>query len=197
MRPLVVVALDNGGAARGDEYTPSYDASRGFGGGADAHFAAIRETLMPWVESHYRVLTGPEHTGFAGSSLGGLMSLYAALEHADRFGRIGAISPSLWWDEGMILDLVDARPKPAVHLWADMGTLEGDGSLDDLHLLRDKLLAKGFIEGEDLVVYEDEGARHNEASWAQRFPQTLEFLFPPAGVPAGSKSAGQWKSGYR
>ncbi len=185
MQPIVVVALDNGGARRVFEYTPSTDARRGIGGGADAHFTAIVDTLMPWVERSYRVRTGPAATGFAGSSLGGLMALVAALEHDDHFGRIGAISPSLWWDEGVILDRFEQAPKPDVRLWADMGTEEGSdvqGSgayVRDLRELRATLLDEGFVEGEDLIVHVDEGGRHHEEAWARRFGDVLRFLFPP------------------
>lgn len=204
MAPVIVVALDNGQGDRLHEYTPTVDPGRGAGGGAADHFAAILGTLKPWVEANYRVKTGPEHTGFSGSSLGGLMSLYAALHHGDVFGRVGAISPSIWWDGRVILDMVDARPKPTVRLWVDMGTDEGSTQqndqayVDDLLLLKSKLIAKGFVENEDLVVYVDEGAQHNEASWARRYDEVLRYLFPPdrTGVRSAPRSFGSFKSGY-
>ena len=204
MQPIVVVALDNGGAERVYEYTPTTDPRRGIGGGASEHFEAITGTLMPWVENEFRVLTGPRNTAFSGSSLGGLMSLLAALDQADRFGRIGAVSPSLWWDERLILRRFDESPKPDVVLWADMGTEEGSniqGSqvyVDDLQDLRTVLVDKGFVEGDDLVVFVDQGAQHNEASWSQRFGQVLRFLFPPVetGVGTGSTSVGRFEGQY-
>lgn len=204
MRPIIVVALDNGGGDRVHEYTPTVDPGRNAGGGAAEHFEAIVGTLKPWVEANYRVKTGPDDTGFSGSSLGGLMSLYAALHHGDVFGRIGAISPSIWWDDHVILDMVDSMPKPAVRLWADMGTDEGSTQqndqayVDDLELLKQKLIAKGFVENEDLVVFVDPGARHNEQSWSQRYDEVLKYLYPPeqTGVRADPTGFGALKARY-
>lgn len=65
-----------------------------------AYLAFIVETLKPYVDSHYRTLPGPAHTAIAGSSLGGLISLYAGLHYPKVFGILGIFSPSLWMDEG-------------------------------------------------------------------------------------------------
>lgn len=204
IQPIIVVALDNGGGDRVYEYTPTVDPGRNMGGGAAEHFEAILGTLKPWVDANYRVLTGPDHTGFSGSSLGGLMSLYAALYHGDVFGRIGAISPSIWWDDRVILDMVDSMPRPDVRLWADMGTDEGSTEqndqayVNDLELLKQGLLAKGFIENQDLVVFVDPGGRHNEQWWASRYDEVLRYLFPPeqSGVNTRATSFGAFKAGH-
>lgn len=67
-----------------------------------AYLAFIVETLKPYVDKHYRTLRAKEYTGIAGSSLGGLISLYAALEYPDTFGWAGIFSPSIWLDYGHI-----------------------------------------------------------------------------------------------
>ncbi|MBI4816340.1 MAG: phosphonate ABC transporter ATP-binding protein [Deltaproteobacteria bacterium] len=178
VRPLVVIAVDNGGAARLDEYTPwqGDDLGQLVGGGGEAHLQAFRDVLLPWVDSTFNTLTGPENTGFSGSSLGGLMSVYAAYAHSDVFGRIGALSPSVWWANEMLVDFVAGLPKPPVVLWTDMGTAEGD--LGPFQRLRAELLSDGFVEGQDLTAIEVAGAAHNEQAWAARMPDILRFLFP-------------------
>lgn len=191
MAPVIVVAIDNGGASRLTEYTPWYDAGYGAGGGADAHLQAIAGVLVPWVNANYRTLTGPANTALAGSSLGGLLADYAVYARADVFGRAAGLSPSIWWSGNELLDYVASRPKPAAKVYTDMGTLEAgsfqdadgngvDDYIDDLRALRGLLLGQGFTEGTDLLAVEDPGARHNEWYWAQRFPVALRFLFPPA-----------------
>mgnify|MGYP000700590893 CR=1 FL=1 len=60
--------------------------------------------------------SGPESTGLAGSSLGGLMSLYAAYAHPETFGRLGALSPSIWWKDRELLAYAAAQPKPPATL---------------------------------------------------------------------------------
>jgi pullulanase len=53
-----------------------------------------------------------------------------------------------------------------------------DDAIDDLRVMRRVMLGQGFVEGEDLLVVEDEGARHHETAWATRLPGALRFLFP-------------------
>ncbi|MBK9474630.1 MAG: hypothetical protein IPO18_20555 [bacterium] len=53
-----------------------------------------------------------------------------------------------------------------------------DDSLDDLRGLREVLLRRGFREGDDLLVVEDDGARHHESFWARRFPRGRPVPFP-------------------
>jgi hypothetical protein len=51
--------------------------------------------------------------------------------------------------------------------------------IEDARTLRDALVAKGWVEGDDLMYMEAEGAEHNEASWAARVGAVLRYLFPP------------------
>ncbi len=179
VKPLIVVAIDNGGGSRLDEYTPwrgTYQGSPA-GGGGITHLTAIVDTLKPWVDANFRTRPGPADTGFSGSSLGGLMSVYAAYARPDVFGRIGALSPSIWWSNQQLVAFVNAEPKPAgVRLWVDMGTQEG--SISELPLLAAALRADGFVDGQDLRVVEVPGGTHIEAAWRARFPDVLRFLFP-------------------
>ena len=197
MAPIIVVAIANGEAGRIDEYTPWHDPDfqGGMGGGGEAHLQAFIDFLIPHIDATYRTLTGPEHTGLAGSSLGGLMSLYAAYAHPETFGRLGALSPSIWWYDQELLAFASAQPKPSSWIYMDMGTLEpgyfldGDGNgvadaVDELRALRDVMTGQGFVLDEDLMVVEDEGGSHNEAAWAARFPVTLQFLFPVTSTAA-------------
>jgi pullulanase len=194
MSSIIVVAVDNGGVGRVHEYTLWYDPGFGDGGGGAAHLRELIEVLIPWVNGNYRTLVGPGSTGLAGSSLGGLMSLYAAYAHRDVFGLIGALSPSIHWSGNKLLDYAGGHLKPESAIYMDMGTTESgsmidddgngvDDSIDSLRAMRDILVGQGFTLGEDLMVVEDEGGVHNESYWAKRFAGTLRYLFPPS--PAG------------
>lgn len=178
VEPIIVVGIDNGGGERIPEYTPwegMYMNER-LGGGGPAHLRAIIDVLKPWVDAHYRTRSGRTDTGIAGSSLGGLMSLYAAYAHGDVFGRIGGLSPSVWWADEELVTFVTAQPKPASRVWTDMGTAEGE--TEPFRRLVAALVADGFVEGQDLRAVEVPGAPHNEGAWSSRFPQVLRFLFP-------------------
>jgi len=179
IEPLVIVAVDNAAERRTDEYTPAADAGAR-GGGAALYGRMLVEELKPWVDRTYRTRPGREDTGLAGSSLGGLVSLWVGLTHADTFGKIAALSTSVWWDDGFILRFVESLPeKPDTRIWTDMGTREGDRALAAARRLRDALVARGWQEGADLRYVEARGATHDEPAWAERLPAVLEFLYPP------------------
>ena len=118
-------------------------------------------------------------TGIAGSSLGGLVSLHLGFNHPAVFGRVAALSPSVWWDRKAILKTIrEARSKPKSRVWVDMGTAEGRRGLDDARLLKAALVGLGFVEGVDLHYAEYEGATHSEQAWSERVGPMLEWLFP-------------------
>jgi predicted alpha/beta superfamily hydrolase len=180
IEPLVVVAVDNGGERRAFEYLPTRDPRVGDGGGADLYGRMLVEELKPWVDARYRTRPGREDTGLAGSSFGGIVSLYVGLRHPAVFGKVAALSTSVWADDRHIVRFVEELPeKPETPIWIDIGTREGGKAVTDARALRDALVRKGWREGIDLRHVEAEGAAHDEVAWAKRLPAVLEFLFPP------------------
>jgi predicted alpha/beta superfamily hydrolase len=178
VEPLIIVGVNHACEKRVDEYTPTKD-SRRKGGKAQQYLQALVEEVKPFIDSTYRTMPCPHNTGIGGSSLGGLLSLYAALECPDVFGKVAAMSPSAWWDKRMIIRKVDeAQPKPRLAIWLDMGTKEGLDNLDDVRSLRGALIARGWILNGDLKYTEATNAVHDEAAWAARVAPMLEFLFP-------------------
>lgn len=94
------------------------------------------------------------------------------------------MSPSIWWDDCVILRMVDEiETKPPLRIWLDTGTNEP--GWERAALLREKLLEKGWRLFDDLQYLEVEGGDHSEGAWAVRFETVLRFLYPPA--PPGSK----------
>ncbi|MDT4968254.1 MAG: hypothetical protein QOJ64_2991 [Acidobacteriota bacterium] len=185
IKPVIIVGIYNSGAARVDEYTPTRDDAHNMGGMGDLYGRMIVEELKPLIDSTYRTLPDIEHTAIGGSSLGALISLHLALAHPQTFGIVAVVSPSVWWDNKMIVREVNAlKAKPRLRVWLDIGTKEGgnkggdENTVNDAKALRDALIAKGWKQGSDLMYFEAEGAAHNERSWAERVPPMLKFLFP-------------------
>lgn len=177
LQPLIIVGIANTGKQRLHEYTPTHDRRRG-GGAADAYGRLIVEELKPFIDATYRTHTDATHTGLGGSSLGALVSLYLGLKYPEVFGRLALLSPSVWWDRRTILRNVrEARPKPPLRLWVDIGTREGRHHVDNARLLKAGLIKAGWTEGDDLHYEEIPGGTHGEAAWADRFGRVLEFLF--------------------
>ena len=178
IEPLIIVGIYNTGGHRKDEYTPTRDAKLG-GGGANDYGRMIVEELKPVIDRTYRTRPEPDSTGIGGSSLGGLVSVFLAFTHPQVFRRVAALSPSVWWNWRAILKTVrQARSKPPLKIWLDMGTAEGKRGLDDARLLKAALVGLGFAVGVDLHYAEYEGATHSEEAWAERVGPMLEWLFP-------------------
>src|SRR5690349_19299922 len=179
IEPLIVVGIYNTGEHRIDEYTPTTDAEKKMGGKADQYGRMLIEEIKPFIDKEYRTHPGAITTGLGGSSLGGLLTLHLGIRRPDVFGKIAALSPSVWWDNKVIVREVGELPaKLPLKIWLDAGTGEGEEVITDARALKDALVAKGWVEGQDLVYVEAEGAQHNEASWGSRVDAVLKFLYP-------------------
>jgi predicted alpha/beta superfamily hydrolase len=175
--PLIIVGMYNT-KARIREYTPTHIPKLG-GGRADRYAKFMIEEVKPFVDREYHTLSGAQHTGIGGSSLGGLVSLYLGLQHSRIFGKIAALSPSVWWNQLVINRFArTATVNPRPRIWLDIGTGEGPRIVQDVEKFRDVLLEKGWQLDDDLHYERVEGAEHNEAAGAQRVGPFLRFLYP-------------------
>lgn len=178
VQPLIIVGVNHTGHGRIQEYTPTKDPKLG-GGLARAYGRLLTEELKPFIDQRYRTLAEREHTGLGGSSLGGLSTMFLGLRHADVFGRLAVMSPSVWWGRRAIIRHVEnAQPKPHTRIWLDIGTAEGKLALSDARRLRAALMDAGWRDDDDLAYSELVGATHSEGAWADRVGNVLEFLYP-------------------
>lgn len=181
IEPLIIVGVYNTGVRRISEYTPTRDPRIRKGGKGDRYAQMLARELKPFIDKQYRTRRGTADTGVGGSSLGGLVSLQAGLLYPRVFGKVAAMSPSVWWDQHAILALVRrfrtaARPR----VWIDIGTEEGNNPgqiLEEARLLRDVLQERGWREGQDLQYREYQGAGHEEGAWGHRLDDVLGWLF--------------------
>jgi len=179
--PLIVVGVYNTGEHRLDEYTPTSRPDKGGGGHADDYGRMLVEELKPFIDREYRTLSDAANTAMGGSSLGGLLTMHLGVRYPAVFGKLAALSPSVWWDDRVILAEIAALPeKLPQRIWVDAGTAEGEEVIADARRLRDALTAKGWTLGTDLSYMEADGGGHDEASWGDRIDLVLQFLFPPS-----------------
>jgi predicted alpha/beta superfamily hydrolase len=177
VEPLIIVGMYNT-KARIREYTPTHVPKLG-GGRADRYAKFLIDEVKPFIDGEYRTLSGSQHTGIGGSSLGGLVSLYLGLKYSSIFGKIAALSPSVWWNQQVIHRFAQAAAiEPRPRIWLDVGTRESPRIVPQVERFRDVLLLKGWKLGKDLHYERVEGAEHNELAWAQRVGPFLRFLFP-------------------
>lgn len=103
--PMIIIYVPNGGTQddRFIDYTPTRDANYRVGGKADNYGRMLVEEVKPFIDSNYRTLPDAANTGLGGASLGGLVTLYLGMKYPNIFGRLAVLSPSVWWDRGIIL----------------------------------------------------------------------------------------------
>lgn len=178
IEPLIIVGIHNTGERRLAEYTHARDWKMG-GGEANSYGNLLTRELVPFIDAEYRTLSGPEHTGMGGSSLGGLVTLYLGLRHADTFGKLAILSPSVWWNFKSIISYVNEYEGPPwPRIWLDVGDAEGAKALADVNLLYKQLIGNGWENGTTLHFERVEGGTHDETAWARRMDPMLRFLFP-------------------
>lgn len=171
----IVVAIDNGGQYRIDEYTPWANPEYGGGDGSE-YIDFIVSTLKPYVDSQYRTLTSRANTGIMGSSLGGLISHYAGVKYPGIFSKVGVFSPSFWFTD----DIYDYTEAQVHSLSQKFYFLAGGEESASIETKVDSMI--GIMEG--LGFQPDEinfkfvpNGEHSEWFWAQEFPAAFEWLY--------------------
>jgi predicted alpha/beta superfamily hydrolase len=182
IREAILVGVENN-ASRIDEYTPTRDATVMGGGRGDLYLRFLVDEVKPMIDREFRTLPGRETTAIVGSSLGGLISLYAGVRRPDVFGVVGALSPSTWWDGRVILREVmslASRPVRPLRVYVDSGDAgtSRDG-VDDTRELAATLRTVGYVEGTTLRHVVQSGGQHSERFWAMRLPGALAFMLGP------------------
>jgi enterochelin esterase-like enzyme len=180
---MIIVGIDNTGKDRIREYMPHRSMNPMMLRVQGRYYPdfLIKE-VMPFVERNYRVGAGPENTGLGGSSLGGLIALYTAMVRPGVIGRLLVESPSLWASHRQAI-----KESRSVRIWPEriylgVGTAEAGSAersrtvVDDVRELA-AILRRAVLSEKRLRLVVKDGAGHNEAAWAERFPEALRFLF--------------------
>lgn len=173
----IVVGIYNGDSERINEYSPWRHDSLGLGGDGDKYARFIVRTLKPFIDSHYKTLPDRENTAIMGSSMGGLISLYMALEFPDIFGKVGVFSPSLWFSPKIFEMMQKYKLKKPQKLYLLAGAKEGGSTVPDLEKAMELLVKAGFDDQYYIRMKIDPNGRHNESFWAREFGNAVRYLF--------------------
>jgi len=172
---VIVIGIEHGNDKRLDELTPYKNAKYG-GGNADAYLDFIVNTLKPEVDKKYRTKTNAKNTAIMGSSLGGLVSYYAALKYPEVFGKAGVFSPSFWFSDE-IYKLTENTKKIKTKIYFLCGDNEDAEMVPDMKkmekLLDEKRCYCLHLTKEVIV----KGGQHNEKLWREYFVNAYLWLF--------------------
>lgn len=208
-RPFIIVGVWNAEPARHSEYFPQrafelldateqarmYTLKRGeqllFAGPVDSddYLKFLVTELKPHVDQHYAVAPGPGQTAIMGSSMGGLISMYALAQYPQVFGAAACLSTH--WAGTVTAD--DRPVQEALLAWVDqffpaprgqrIYMDRGDQTLDAwypaLQTRVDALLRGKGYDRSNWLSLAFAGAEHSEKSWAARLQVPMQFLLPP------------------
>nr|WP_240132611.1 alpha/beta hydrolase-fold protein [Shewanella sp. PS-2] len=206
-QPFIVVGIDNAGENRHSEYFPQqpfenlsqaqqtalYQLQRTKNQAlfsqqvySDRYLKFLVTELKPYIDSHYSVYTDAAHTFVMGSSMGGLISLYAISEYPHIFGGAACLSthwPGTFEQQNNPIPpaffnyMQQKLPDPSTHkLYFDHGTATLDAWYPQLQAQADKIIkAKGYTS-QNWQSLTFEGAEHSEHAWAARLDIPLIFL---------------------
>ena len=210
VRDFIVVAVPNAGPDRHIEYFPQkpfeamepeqqagfYElgrpgADRLFSGPvrSDAYLHFLVEELKPYIDENFPVLSDRDNTLIMGSSMGGLISIYAISEYPDVFGAAACMSTH--WPGTFSLEknpfpqlmrdyLLENLPSAGTHrIWFDHGTEQLDAMYPDLQLQVDRVMQERGYSAGNWTTFVDKGANHSENAWRARLDQPLTFLLAP------------------
>jgi len=175
-KEIIVIAIDNGGEKRLNEYSP-YDMERFGKGEGDAYVDFLVKTLRPYINKNYRTKKCGKHNYVAGSSMGGLISFYALLKYPRKFGGAGVFSPA-FWIAPQIKDAAAVRGKKVKRkIYFFAGLQESESMVPDMLAVFDTMNRKS--KSKMTVVVRAE-AKHNELAWRSEFPLFYRWMFSPA-----------------
>ncbi|WP_193162543.1 alpha/beta hydrolase [Microbulbifer hainanensis] len=203
VRPFVVVAVENVSEARHGDYFPqkaralmppaARKQDHPFNSAelrADRYLEFLAKQLKPYIDSHYAVSGDAADTFIAGSSMGGLISLYAVLEYPEVFGGVAAMSthwPGIGPDDKLpvaaaIRDYLRKKlPAPDGHrFYFDHGTETLDAYYPLLQQKVDAIMCEHGYDSSNWQTRVYQGHAHDEKSWRARLDVPLMFLLGPA-----------------
>jgi predicted alpha/beta superfamily hydrolase len=164
-KEMIVVGIDNG-AKRINEYCP-YDMERFGKGEGDQYLEFLVRTLKPYIDKHYRTKKDKQDTYIAGSSMGGLISMYAVLKYPKVFGGAGVFSPAFWVGPQIFDDIEKMGKQVNSRIYFYCGGQENETMEPDMMKAFEEMRSVSKSKMETSVRPE---GRHTESVWREEFP---------------------------
>jgi predicted alpha/beta superfamily hydrolase len=171
-KECIVVGIDNGDDKRMNEYNP-YDNDKFGKGEGKLYVDFLAKTLKPFIDKVYRTQKDAAHTYIAGSSMGGLIAMYAMLKYPAVFGAAGIFSPAFWVAPSIYKETANAKMNCQQRFFFYAGAKESETMVTDMQQLEEVIREKkcsGFLE--DI----NPDGQHNEKYWRQEFDDFYFWL---------------------
>jgi predicted alpha/beta superfamily hydrolase len=165
-KEMIVVAIDHGGSKRINEYCP-YDMEKFGEGEGDKYVDFLVKTLKPFVDKNYRTLKSKKNTFIAGSSMGGLISMYAVLKYPGVFGGAGIFSPAFSVGPKIFDDMKARGGKVNSKIYFYCGEQEGENMVPYTEMAFSEMRK---VSNSRMVCLIRSDGKHSESVWKEEFP---------------------------
>ena len=148
-------------------------------GESDKYLKFIVAELKPFIDKNYRTRSGRKYTFIMGSSMGGLMSLYAIGEYPQIFGGAASLSTHYPLAEGVFINYLEKFIPPAKDhkIYYGYGTKGEDANYEPYQKTADKIMQKNNYQfGKNWITKKFHGGDHTEKSWRTQIEEPLLFL---------------------
>ena len=175
-KSLIVVGIDNGGEKRIEELSPYKNAKYG-GGNGDNYVKFIVETLKPFIDKNYRTKPQRKFTTIGGSSLGSLISIYAAVKYPETFGKVLAFSSAFWFNAKELNEFISSSKvnlKQQKYYFIQ-GKHEDEDMEEQTKSVIENLRSKN-VKPKNIFLKIDEDGKHNEMYWRREFEGAVLWL---------------------
>lgn len=173
----IVVAVDHGEEDRIQEFSP-YDNPKLGKGYGEKFLQFMTGPLKTHIDTKYRTRPDRLNTGIGGSSVGGLLSIYAALMFPQTFGKFLVFSPSLWISQKIFFDVIHFFEPFETRIYLYAGGKEGAHMIPNVAKLKDALETQSFgYSRVKIKASIDSKGEHDEKQWSKEFPEAFRWLF--------------------
>lgn len=173
---IIVIAIDHAEEERIAEFTPSSTTNLGSGDGKK-YVRFLADTLKPYIDKNFRTLPGRTYTGIGGSSMGGLISIYAGLMYPEVYGNLMILSPSLWVMPNIHFHTLNLNDSMDMDIYLYGGEAESKNMIPNIKRFKNTFDQQGGEANIDFNLSIDPIGKHNEKRWGEEFPKAVEWLF--------------------
>ena len=173
---LIIIAIDHAEEERIAEFTPSSKTKLGRGDGKK-YVRFLADTLKPYIDKNYRTLTDRSNTGIGGSSMGGLISIYAGLMYPEVYEKLLIFSPALWVMPNIHFHALNLHDTLDMKIYLYGGEKESENMIPNIKGFRDAISRQGVEANIEFETSIDPKGKHNEKRWGEEFPKAVEWLF--------------------
>ncbi len=176
-KSAIVIGIDNGGDQRLAEYSPWNNEKYKTQGKGDLYIEFLTKTLKPYIDKNYRTQRQPSKTSIIGSSMGGLISLYASVKYPNTFGKAGIFSPAFWFVSKNLNQYLNLNKNDLKYskFYFVAGKNEDETMVPEIRSVQSELLERSLPKN-NIIVKIDEDGTHSESYWKRELKQALIWL---------------------